>query len=189
MILFSLFPEVIGLADIESPDLFGSAWRVGVLLGYVGFLLVGYRDLVFCRAVWRVVRSRAVSWAMLFWILAFFDIPLYALSAARIDVSVTAILYEVWPIIFVALMGSLFMKEGRYLKVGPSTPFAFFLAVLGVALVITSQVGGFDQMGELGGASVSGLSLGILLALAAAVMTALSGFRIQMGCRHGPGVA
>ena len=181
VILFSLFPALIGLAKVNSPYLFASAWRVGVLVGYGAFLLVGYRDLTFSRAVWRVVWSRTASWAMLFWVFAFFDIPLYALSAGTIDVAATAVLYEVWPVMLILLMGWLFRGEGRYLKIGPFTLFAFLLAVVGVALVITSQVGGLGRLRDLGGSSAGNVALGVSLAFGAAAMTALSGVGFRWG--------
>ena len=181
VILFSLFPALIGLAKVNSPYLFASAWRVGVLVGYGAFLLVGYRDLTFSRAVWRVVWRRTASWAMLFWVFAFFDIPLYALSAGVIDVAATAVLYEVWPVMLILLMGWLFRGEGRYLKIGPFTLFAFLLAVVGVALVISSQVGGLGRLRDLGGSSSGNVALGVSLAFGAAAMTALSGVGFRWG--------
>ena len=175
VILFSLFPALIAHANIESPYFFAAAWRVGVLLGYGAFLLVGYRDLVFNWPVWQLIGKRTATWAMLFWVIAFFDIPLYAWSAGTIDVAVTALLYEIWPIMLIVLMGRLFRKERRYRKVGPPSYFAFFLAVVGVALVVTSQVGGLNRLGLLGNVSAVAVATGVALALGAAVLTALSG--------------
>ena len=181
VLLFSLYPALIGVAEIESPFLFASVWRFGVLVGYGAFLLVGYRDLIFSRSVWRVVWGRAVRWAMLFWVVAFFDIPLYALSAGTIDVAATAVLYEIWPIMLILLMGWLFREEGRYLKVGPFTIFAFLMAVIGVALVITSQIGGIGGLGNLENSPAGNVALGVLLAFGAAGMTALSGVGFKWG--------
>ena len=181
VVLFSLYPALVGLADVDAPYLFASTWRMGAFVGYGIFVLVGYRDLIFDKSVWRVVWSRVVSWAMLFWVVAFFDIPLYMLSAGVIDVAATAVLYETWPIMLVLLMSWLFRGEGRYLKVGPFTLFAFVLAVVGVALVITSQVGGLGGLRDLGNTSAGNVAMGAGLAFGAAGMTALTGIGFRWG--------
>ena len=181
VLLFSLYPALIGMAEVDSPFLFSSALRAGVLAGYAAFLLAGYRDLVFSRSVWRVVWRRTATWAMFFWVIAFFDIPLFAMSAGVIDVAATAVLFEVWPIPLILLMSRLFKSEGRYQQVGRFTLFAFILAVIGVALVVTSQVGGLGRLREIGGASAGNVALGVSLAFGAAAMMALTGFGFKWG--------
>ena len=181
VLLYSLYPVAFGFVETENPYLFAAAWRIGVLLGYAVFLVTCYSDLLGEVSVRQLVWRRTLSWAMLWSAVGFFNTALYAWSISIVDVAVTAVLAEVWPIMLVVLMGSIFRKERRYLKVSPFTLFFFVLAIIGVVCVITSQVGGLERLGDLSDDSPANLTLGVSLALGASAMTALSAFGFKWG--------
>ena len=145
VVLQSLVPLFVALGGGGSPFIFGAAWRIGGLIGCALILLMLFRKMLFSGEVWKVVGARALSFAMLGWLAASFSLVLYAWSTQFVDVSVAAALYETWPIFLVILTAWLFRKEARYRKITAKTIIMFGFAILGIALVIASQAGGFGS--------------------------------------------
>lgn len=157
----------------SSPFIFNAAYKMGMAAGCVTLLLLLYRPLFFNKRVWSIAWSRMASFPMLLWIVAFFDLGFFAWATSYIDISVTAVLFEIWPILLVVLMSRLFPEESRYRKVTIRTLFLFLLAFLGVASVIFSQAGsGVFSLDS----SLSSLGVGIGLVALAAVSRSLSAF-------------
>ena len=172
----SLVPLFVALGGEGSPFIFNAAWRVGTTIGYALVLLtllIVFRGALFSGEVWRVVRSRVLSLEMILWMASFIGLGLYAWSTQYIDVSIAAALYETWPIFLAFLTAWLFRSQGRYRRITNKTIFMFALAVLGMALVIASQAGGFGAFvsADTGGGGIN-LALGVALALGAILTNA-----------------
>ena len=183
VLLYSLFPVVVAFSNTESPFLFACTWYVGLVLGMVVFLAVRFSDLLRSRAAWRQVWRQIPSIAMMVWIASKFQIALFAWSASVVDVAITAVLYETWPLGMVLLTAWLFRSEDRYQRIGPVTALAFVVAVVGVGLIALSHAGDvhLTQMGEYVTNAPYALAGGVGLALGAAVLTSLNSFGFKYG--------
>ena len=141
---YSFIPLFVAFSGGGSPLIFNAAWVVGGLAGCALTLLIVFPRMLFSGEVWKVIGSRALSLAMLWWVVGFLNLGLYAWSTQFIDVSVAAMLYEIWPIFLVMLTAWLFRKEARYRKITANTIFPFGFAFLGIVSIIASQAGGID---------------------------------------------
>ena len=181
VLLVSFFPVLVALAGTEGPFLFAAMYGIGVVIGLVPFLLIRYRRLIANRHVWHLAWQRTLSWAMLFWILSEFDIAFFSWSAGFVDVSLSAILYQLSPVMMIILTGRLFSSEERYRKIGAYTLLSFVFAVIGVAAVVASQSGGFATLVDHGEISPLTLGAGVGLALAAAGLVVLAAYGFRWG--------
>ena len=91
---YSLMPLIVAWAG-ENHFAFNSSWRVGAIVGCLSFLFVAYRELLFDEDVWKSIGKRAKNRWMFLWVVAFFDLPVYALSIKFIDVSISTVLFEI----------------------------------------------------------------------------------------------
>ena len=174
VMFFSLMPLFVAWSGSEgSPFIFNAALAVGEAAGCAVFLMAAYRRLIFSKLVWRAVRLKAFSPAMLFWMMAFGDLSFFVWSTQYIDVSVASILFGVWPMALALLTIWLFRRESRYRSVSWRAFALFAVAFAGMAMVVFSQAGGLD--GHYAGDFVR-LGLGVVLVLTAAVITSFSGF-------------
>lgn len=175
---YSLLPLFVALGGNEGPFIFNAAFRIGMASGCALFLLITYRPLLFSRTVWGLIKNRVIDTSMLLWIVSYFEMAFYAWSAQFIDVSIAAVLYETWPILFIILTGWLFSREKRYRKISARILVLFFVAFLGVASVIASQAGG---LGNLWDTSLFALGLGVVIVITAGVLTSLTAFGFRWG--------
>ena len=175
VLCYSLVALFVAWGSGESPFILAAAWKFGAAAGCVLILLVFYRSLIFSGNTWRRVSYKIISLPMLFWVVSYFEVAIYAWSTQFIDVFVTATLYEFWPIALVFFTWWLFRDESRYKKITGKSFFLFMVALMGVGLFIFSQSGGW---GALSGTAISATSLifGVVLALCAALLAALSAF-------------
>ena len=147
VIFFSLIPVVVSLGDgSRSPFLFNAAWRLGLIAGFTSlcgiYLLVFHRPLI--NFYWNLLCkeedfrsllvSRFKSILLLVAVINGFDYALLAWSIQMIDVSVAAVLFETWPIVFVVLRAKL-----ENISMPRSMFFLFIPALFGLAFVIFSQ--------------------------------------------------
>ena len=178
VICYSTVPLFVAWGGEDGPFLFGALWRVGHLLGAALFLILAYRPLLFNRDNWKAISRRSLSMDMLWWIICYSGVAWFAWSAELVDISVTAVLYETWPIILIALTGRLFRRERRYRSVSKWTLALPVMAFVGFVLVVLSQSGGFASFGE---SSLMTLAFGVALALAASAATSLNSFGFRWG--------
>ena len=174
----SLMPLLVAVGGDDSPFLFNMALVIGNGLGSAVILLIAYRQLLFKRSVWRLIGSRILSVPMLIWVISYLDLAFYAWSTQFIDIAISAVLFETWPILLILLTGWLFRRESRYRKLSLRTLLLLGVAFLGVIPVIASQAEG---LGSVEGSSLYALTLGIALALVAAALTSLSAFGFRWG--------
>ena len=180
---FSVIPLVIGWGDgREYPLLFNAGWRFGVVLGCLFFLLCGNVRFLLDRRIWRLVRLRVLSWAMLLVVIGSFQFALFTWSTQFIDISMAAVLLETWPILLIVLTGRLFRNERRFDGTS-SNVFGFaIVGLVGFAFVTASQSPHVAEFVVLKGVSVISLALGVLLVVLAAGAGALeAAFNLRWG--------
>ena len=117
---------------------------------------------------------------MLFWVASQFHIALFVWSASVVDVSITTVLYETWPLGMALLTARLFRSESRYQRIGPLTILAFVVAVAGVALSHAGEVGLTRIVKYIADAPLA-LAGGVGLALGAAGVNSLGSFGFRWG--------
>ncbi len=159
--VYSTIPLMIAVSGgIVSPFLFNSGWKLGLGAGYVLFLLIWHRRLVQSGAVLNLLRRRILCWAFVPVLFNNFELALFSLSARYLDISVVAVIYELYHAGVIGLMAYLFRHEGRHLRVTFSTVFLMLLGMVGVGFVVFAQTGTFGSLGEAGaGALLWGLGL------------------------------
>ena len=174
---YSSVPLVIAIVGgSDSPFLFNAGLRLGLVLGGVAFLFIAYKHYLQNTSILKILGRRAFSWTILLIIIGNnFDHALFAWSVRFIDISVAAVLVEIWPILVILLMDR-FVKGYGHKKIDLTTLLLVAVCFLGVAFVIGSQTGGFLWTGErlenMGLSSV----VGVVLALAAALAIAFAAF-------------
>ena len=178
--LFSLAPLFIArTSSVDSPFLFNCVWRIATGLGCLLFLLVTYRPLILNPDVWEKFLPKSVSWLMFGAFLHSFEYGFLAWSTRWLDVSIAAVLFELWPIVLIALTARLFGATERYQRnlknVFPLLLFAF----CGLIFVIGSQAG--EGTPDLRIASWLQLLTGLGLCLAAVGMASCASFMYRWG--------
>ena len=184
----SLLPLAISIGGgSEAPFLFSASIRLGLLVGSLIFLMVIYKSLFFRWATWVIVLQNIVSLPILLFIIAHFDFTFFALSTRYIDVSVTTILFESWPIFMIFVVGLLFRGERRYQKITIWTISLLAMGFLGFAFAVLSESGEFNWFHD----TTSGLRLlwGIVAALIAVAVTTLAAFGFRWGADIGKELA
>ena len=176
---FSSIPLLIaGGNGSENPFLFSGALRFGLGVGHLLFLLGFYWSLFRQPEVLSLIWRRIFTWAMLFIVINQFEYALFAWSIRFIDISVTVILFETWPIFLILLTARLFRSEQRYRRTTRAMALMLIISFAGFALVTISQV---EEFGEFGGIVLSDTLVGLGLVLAAVIVATLSAFGFRWG--------
>ena len=172
---FGLVPLVIALGSSYSPFLFGAAMRLGVSAFCLFVLLNFYRDEFANWDSLSFVGRRLFSREMAGILLSYFDFAVLALALRWIDVSVGAVIYELWPVALIFIVAR--WTGGRSGLFDVRMVVLLLMAFGGVVLVVACQDSGF-LWGGTGFAGTSDVSVyfGISLALGAAFITAFTGF-------------
>ena len=171
-----LLVSVSGAA--QFPFLFTAGMQAGGLFGCLLFLLVCHRPLLWDPRVRgallvSVLRlDRRAIWFLLGTVSGL-DYALFAWSSRYVDVAVTTVLFETWPLFLVFLMALLYRGVGRYRRPTPALMLLLVVGFGGCALVVSSQHGGLDG---LFGSGVHHLALGVGLSLLAALATSLAAY-------------
>ena len=175
---FGLVPAVIAVGQEHNPFLFASVMRLGIAVFCLLVIAVFFsRSLgMFLRRGSLVfLRRRFLSREMAGILFSYFDFAVLALSLRWAAPSASAVIYEVWPILLICIVAR--WTGGRYCRLDGRAMFLFPVPFLGVVFVLASQSGGFSGLWV---ATFRGfpseLYAGLGLALAAAFITAFTGF-------------
>ena len=120
-----------------------------------------------------------IDWRILLTILGNCEYALFAWSLKYIDIAVTTLLFQSWPIFFLLLSAMLLRKEANRDTSGKGTLSLILLiglGFIGFAFIIFSQTGEIGKFGELG---LYQLVMGLVLALGAMVLSNLKAFGID----------
>ena len=162
--LYSVVPIfIVHFGDVGNPFLFNSAWLLGMIIGSVLYLSIFHNSMLFDLEVLRFAIKRCRSWYILIAIFGSFYYAFYVWSIEYIDVSITTILTETWPVFFILTM-SLLDKRSYQQNILFLLPL-MALTFAGFIFITASQTGGFS----FASASFANLVNGSVLALLAAL--------------------
>lgn len=181
VIMYSLMPLALATTAGDSPFLFLMMWRVGLGAGIGAFLVWRYSDLLFDKSVWSRALSPGRRWMFGCMMIGYTDIVLFSIAAGTVNISVATVLYELNPLFVVLCLFFLFRKERRYGGVTMMMALSFWLALIGVALVVMAQEGGLGNIGALGGDDFGNTMLGVAVGLGAAMIAAFSVYGFKWG--------
>ena len=177
----SVVPLLIDLGNgSESPFLFNAAWRLGVVLGTLFFLVTFFLPLIRVREALVLILRRIPNIAILLATIGNCEYVLFALSSRFVDIAVTTIIYEIWPIFLIFLTAWLFRSDARYHNVTTGLIPLLVLAFVGFVFVIGSPLGQFEDLIPGSGSYLTTLA-GILLAMFAALLAPLMAFGFRWG--------
>ncbi len=181
VVLGSLIPTLFVWGNAQTnPFLFNAGWRFGVAIGCLGFLVAFHSSLIFDKKVMGIIARRVPNWAMLFAVIGNLDFTMFTWSLRFIDVSISAVLIEIWPIFLIFLVARLLGE--RYKKITIEMVGLSFLCFIGVAFVVNSQFGtGVSENNT----STPMLVIGTVLALGGAIAAALTAFIFKWGALVG----
>ncbi len=179
---YSALPLFVVWGGVGSPFIFNAAFKIGAAVGCAAFLLTAYRPLLLSKTAWISIGCRIVGLTTALWVYSYFSMAFYAWAAEFIDVSVSAVLYETWTILFIVLMGRLFSGERRYRSLSFRTLALCCAAFVGAACVVVAQI---DGRGGLTDGSLQDLLSGVVIVIMSGGLTAMTAF----GFRWGAGLA
>ena len=183
VVTYSLVPLVIdkGL-DGTNPLLFNAGLSVGKIIGVTAWIAVTCRAAIFNRDVFRLIRARTFSKAMLLGSTSHFTYALFAWSTTFVDTAVSTIVYETWPVLYmVGLTRLMSHSDGqpRYRKLLVGDYALCAVAFIGLAFV---TVGTSSIENNPAGSHVGYQTLGVALSLCAAAVAALNVYNFRWGC-------
>ena len=182
-IAFSLIPLVVHLAGgAQAPFLFNAWLRTGVAVACLLFLIIFFRsghlrgeDVVLIgRRLFVWPASAPMIWA----VVGSLDYALFAWSTGFIDITVAAILFEMYPVGIILFASWLFRGGTRFRRITVTTVFLISLSMVGLVFANVSQVAGF---GVVGAAFLWRSLVGAALVAAAIVAVSLSVFGLRWG--------
>ena len=174
---YSLSPVVIILAGVSGlPFLFAAVMQVGGMVGYLLLLGSRYRSLLSQGCVRDAVRRHLLDVRrggplLVLGAISGLDYALFTYSTRFVDVSVAAVLFELWPLFSVPLMAALTRRKGRYARITLGSMLLLSGGFAGAAFVVASQSGRFGGAGVL---PTFDLALGASMAVLSAVAVALA---------------
>ena len=177
---YSGIPLVIALTSgSENPSLFSGTYRIGALLTYLVFLRLVYAPL-FNRETFTLLARRFMSakyrWLILLTFASTADYALFALSTRFIDISVTAVLFELWPIVTMFILARLYNRRVHSM--------VFWLVILcffGFLFITSSQAGGLSDLFDSLLTDPVDLVAGFIPAIAAVALTAFAVCAFKVG--------
>ncbi len=177
VLCISLTPLWIALGEgYASPFLFNCILRFDVAVIFWGYLWLFHKSLLFNRQVLYIIKERIIGWAMIFTVVNNFDFAAFAWSTRFIDISMSAVLFELWAIFIIFLMHFLYRKERRYTDINAFTVCLLLYGFVGVMFVVASQTG---QVLAFEIQSSYGLYFGLLLAIGGAFISAFAAFNFR----------
>ena len=186
--IWAIVPLAIDLSSGSlNPFLFGGGWRLGGAIGCGAFLLLRYPALL--REVWSMIYGsggaeqpetrqmvrdhfsmrRLNGLSLVYSAFGKFDYALFAIAAQSVAISVVAVIFEIWPIVMILLMGMLFRDDPQYRRTGLGLFSMLCLCFVGIAFV--TLAGGANLFGTEW--QFAGIALAVAAALAGGSKTAV----------------
>ena len=182
VIFYSLIPVFIHAGDAkQDPFIFNAIRLMFLCIGIMIFLILFYWKELINYEIWKIISKNALKLSMIGSILGSFNYAIFAFSLKYIDVALATVIYDTWPIWMILLTGKMFQKEKHYQKTHIMEWGCIIIAFLGLCLVVSSE-SGMLFLYHNNMESLYSLSMGVVLALAAAIIGALSsGCTIKWG--------
>ena len=160
----------------NNPFFFNAVLRLDVAIVFGIYLWTSYRHFLLDSEVMSLLRQRIFSWLILFTIIGSFDFAAFAWATRFVDISIAAILFELWAVFIIFFMHYLYKNEKIYKKIDSMTIILIMFGFAGVAFIISSQSG---KLNYLASGSLPEFTLGLLLAVIGAVISAFAAFNFR----------
>ena len=175
----SLIPLLINFSGgSDTPFLFNVAFRIGISMASLLILFFFYRKTLLNKRAFSILGRRIFVWPYNgYFVLGMantLDYALFAWSVQFIDVAISALLFETWPVFTLFLMAFFFREEGRYSGLTLFAVGLVLLSMSGFVFAMGSQVADFSNFFEndfFGDAGI-GLALIILATLLTSLVAA-----------------
>ena len=177
---YSLIPLWVSINHgYQNPLVFSSFWRLGALATYLVILTILYRPLLNPRDLLvaaRLLTAPRHSILILIAAVGTMDYAMFALSTRHIDVAITSVIFEIWPITAMLILARLYGRKvpGRTYAMAP-------LCFAGFTMVAASQEGGFTGLLNAGATSPLTLFLGFTPAIASLILASLGVCSLKAG--------
>ena len=182
VVAFSLLPVLLAWgAAADAPFLFNAGFRLGTGIGYALFVVAFYQPILRDRNVLTLIVRHSLKWSMLFIVINYFEFAFFAWSTQFINIAVTVILFETWPIFTIFLMARLLNQERFYRTISVGTILSIVVSFAGFLFVVASQFGGSAFFSGTFDISALKLAIGVALAAAAAVSGSFTAFAFKWG--------
>ena len=184
---YSLTPLLVVVAEgREAPFLFSLLRRVGMALGFLGFLVLWRPGFILDGGVWRRVWPGLWGRYMAGTVLAMLDMLVFVLASLLVSIAVVTVLVQCATVVFVLLMRRLDVL-GFYRRFSLGGVALLLVGLLGFGLVVMSGRGAGGLPPSLLSPALLG---GVLLALLSAFLSGLNACCFALGrlLASGPGV-
>ncbi len=179
---FSLLPILLAWGKAaEVPFLFNAGFRLGTGVGFAIFAAAFFPSLIRDFRIIRLVSGRVFQWSMLFIALNYFEFAFFAWSADFINIAVTVVIYETWPIFTIFLMAKLLEGEDFHRRISLGVIISIGVSFAGFLFVVASQFDGMIISGGIFDNSIKRLLFGVGLAGVAAIMGSFTAFAFKWG--------
>ena len=110
----SWLPAFVALGGTKPPFLFSCVMTVAETVCLALALALWRPALFFSRRVLALGWRRVRGWLFVLWTAGYFDVAALAWAAWFVDISISATLYYLSPLMFVLCVQWMFRREGRY---------------------------------------------------------------------------
>ena len=172
VLAFSNAPLLVNwVGGSEYPFYFGALYRAGVAIGCLLFLLMSYPSNNFYRNNRHLINKRIFSKLTIFATIGALDYTFFAWSVKFIDITATAVMYEVWPVSVIFFTSWLYRRERRFSKVNLKTTLLLGLIFVGFLFTVSSQHGSLIKLDSV---FILNSLLGLLFVIAAITASTLN---------------
>ena len=179
----SWIPLVVNLTGAShTPFLFNAFLKAGVVLGVLLFLATTSRSAPLCIRDISTIRKHILFWphnkTIIVSTMGSLYYALFALSTRFIQIPVSTILFEMYPVAIILTVSWLFRGTGRYHSLTPRIALPVLLALTGLVFANASQLTGFSALTP---AFLWTSLIGITLVALGIVSASLAAFGLRWG--------
>ena len=176
VLLNSTYPVLIPILHLsQNPLLYVFFWKTGTLTGTLAIAFTVYRHHALYRPLWSAWLHAIRKPGFALMCLGHTDILLLTLAAHHIPISIGVIILQISPILFIWTMWLTHRQTATYMCPDRTTLALSLTALAGVALAV------YSERSTLSTTLDTGLMLGAVVCLAAALLGAMNALSIRVG--------
>ena len=147
--LYAFLPLLIHLSGgASAPLLTNAVLSAGLTAANAVMLLTVHPRTLLHPAYRNTLRRMAISPLTAMMVITNFEFAAFALSTRFIDISITTLLYESWPVLLVAYTAWLYRAQGRYNRLSPRPLLLMAIGSAGSMLAISSHHGTLTALSQ-----------------------------------------